>query len=82
MGVDSEPDGPRQSVVKAPGRVRRAKLTPAPHTDPSPEAPRETRNGTSADAADVASAAGAAHQHASKPGENDDRLRRDRPPHW
>jgi hypothetical protein len=67
---------PRQVVVKAPGHARRAKLTPAPHTDPSPEAPRESRNGRSADAGSVASAApGAA-------GENDDRLKRDRPPHW
>lgn len=62
------PDKPRQRVVKAPGRVRRAKLTPAPDTDPSPEAPVPREEGG------VASA--------GTRGENDERLRRDRPPHW
>jgi hypothetical protein len=76
MGGDREQDAPRQVVVKAPGRVRRAKLTPAPHTDPSPEAPVRSQNSRSADDAGGASAG------AGTPGENDDRLKRDRPPHW
>ena len=59
---------PRQSVVKSAG-ARRARLTPAPDTDTSPEpAPREeggqtTGNGSSTSA-------------------NDARLRQDKPPHW
>lgn len=61
-------DEPRQRVVKAPGRARRAKLTPAPDTDPSPELPVPRAEGG------VAST--------GVRGENDERLRRDRPPHW
>ncbi|RNE56997.1 hypothetical protein [Cryobacterium tepidiphilum] len=61
-------DEPRQRVVKAPGRARRAALTPAPETDPSPEVPVPRGEGG------VASS--------GVRGENDDRLRRDRPPHW
>ncbi|HYI32749.1 MAG TPA: hypothetical protein VEX88_04730 [Glaciibacter sp.] len=60
----------RQAVVKAPGRARRARLTPAPDTDPSPESavPREE--------------GGVASAGSTSRGENDDRLRQDRPPHW
>ena len=63
---------PRQRIERAPGRARRARLTPAPGSDPSPEAPP-----TAPDAeTDVA---------ASRPGaatSEDQRLTRDRPPHW
>lgn len=59
---------PRQRVVKAAGRVRRAKLTPAPETDPSPEVPVPRGEGGVA--------------LTGVRGENDDRLQRDRPPHW
>ncbi|UOE45846.1 hypothetical protein [Agromyces larvae] len=61
---------PRQRVERAPGRARRARLTPAPGSDPSPEqavpgahepdAPRK-RGNASAD---------------------DERITRERPPHW
>lgn len=64
---------PRQAIVKQPGRARRAKLTPAPNTDPSPETPIEREEGG---VAAVPNAGPGAR------GENDDRLRRDRPPHW
>jgi len=67
------PATPRQAIVKAGGRSRRARLEPAPNTDPSPDVPVEREEGG------VASASG------DKPavkGENDDRLRLDRPPHW
>ena len=59
---------PRQSVVKSAG-ARRARLTPAPDTDTSPEPPsreegcQTTGNGSSTSA-------------------NDARLRQDKPPHW
>ncbi|MFT3796952.1 hypothetical protein [Microbacterium sp.] len=59
----------RQRVERVPGS-RRARLTPAPGTDPAPELP-ETAD---------APAAGA---EASDPaGPNDDRMRRDVPPHY
>ncbi|WP_026851621.1 hypothetical protein [Glaciibacter superstes] len=61
-------DEQRQHVVKAPGRARRSKLTPAPNTDPSPESPVAREEG------------GVASGGSS--GENDDRLKQDRPPHW
>jgi len=60
----------RQRVVRVPGR-RRAKLTPAPGTasEPVPTEDDET------DASPEASG--------SRPsGPNDDRLRRDKPPHY
>jgi hypothetical protein len=82
MGGESEHDEPRQAVVKAPGRARRAKLTPAPDTDPSPEAPVGLRDEAVTGVADAASATSAVHQRKAEPGENDERLRRDRPPHW
>lgn len=59
----------RQRVERVPG-ARRAKLTPAPGTDPSPEAP-----GAEEEPAAPAWTADA-------PGPNDDRLRRDVPPHY
>ncbi|MBB6392516.1 hypothetical protein [Microbacterium thalassium] len=59
----------RQRVERVPGS-RRARLTPAPGTrpEPVPEDERET------DAAAAASD--------QKAGPNDERLRRDVPPHW
>ncbi|MBC7441211.1 MAG: hypothetical protein H7311_01565 [Ramlibacter sp.] len=64
---------PRQSVVKEPGASRRAKLTPAPGTDPDPHPPvlREEGGVVPSDPAG-----------AGTRGVNDDRLRQDRPPHW
>ncbi|WP_157002025.1 hypothetical protein [Agromyces laixinhei] len=62
---------PRQRVERAAGRARRARLTPAPGSDPSPETaspgvddsppPRKGKREASAD---------------------DDRITRERPPHW
>ncbi|MCM3655862.1 hypothetical protein M3147_01190 [Agromyces mediolanus] len=55
-------DAPRQRVVRARG-ARRAKLTPAPGSDPAPESPVERgRSG------------------AKSP--DDERITRERPPHW
>lgn len=60
---------PRQRVVRVAG-ARRAQLTPAPGTDPDPDLPPD---------ADDAPAAGTG---ASESGPNDERLRRDVPPHY
>ena len=60
--------GSRQRVVKVPG-ARRAKLTPAPGATPEP-APRDETS-EPAPAPDAATA-----------GPNDERLRRDVPPHY
>jgi hypothetical protein len=64
---------PRQSVVKSVGTSRRARLTPAPDTDPDPHPPvlREEGGVVPADPAGPGTR-----------GVNDDRLRQDRPPHW
>jgi hypothetical protein len=64
-------DEPRQRIERAPGRARRARLTPAPGSDPSPESP-----------ADAEAEAGTppAEPGAARP--DDERLTRDRPPHW
>lgn len=62
----------RQRVERAGGGARRARLTPAPGTDPTPEAPVPGRE-TAAD--DEAGSAASAHP-------DDDRLKRDKPPHW
>jgi len=71
-GVD-EPAGttgaPRQPIVRQRG-ARRAKLLPAPNTDPNPDVPIEREEGGVAPAA------------SGSRGANDDRLLRDRPPHW
>ncbi|MCU1636287.1 MAG: hypothetical protein JWQ68_1526 [Cryobacterium sp.] len=63
-------DVPRQEVVKAAGRARRARLTSAPGSDPNPETPVVREEGGAA-------SGGIDHQ-----GENDARLKQDRPPHW
>ena len=60
---------PRQRVEKAAGRARRAKLTPAPGSDPSPEAPVEHPDDAPAPKRGPVSS-------------DDERLTRDRPPHW
>jgi hypothetical protein len=59
---------PRQRVVRSAG-ARRARLTPAPDTDPSPEpASREEGGQTAGDGSSTSA--------------NDARLRQDKPPHW
>lgn len=60
---------PRQPIVRQRG-ARRARLLPAPNTDPNPDVPIDREEG------------GVAPSAAGSRGENDDRLRRDRPPHW
>ncbi len=61
---------PRQRVERVPGRSRRAKLTPAPGSDPSPEHPAASeQKPPPADAG-----------RRSHP--DDDRITRERPPHW
>jgi hypothetical protein len=66
---DAEPGGePRQRVVRSAGS-RRARLTPAPDTDPNPEpAAREEGGQTTGDGSSTSA--------------NDARLRQDKPPHW
>ncbi|WP_406249389.1 hypothetical protein ACI7YT_05130 [Microbacterium sp. M] len=59
-------DEPRQRVERVAGS-RRARLTPAPDTDPSP---------------DVATKDSAASAPAKNQGPNDARLRQDVPPHY
>jgi len=68
----SPSESERQRVVRVPGS-RRAKLTPAPGTDPSPELPPEDDED-----APTAGAAGAS----GDAGPNDERMRRDVPPHY
>ncbi|WEK14880.1 MAG: hypothetical protein P0Y48_06740 [Candidatus Microbacterium phytovorans] len=57
----------RQRVVRVPGS-RRARLTPAPGTDAEPESPASHSDEQSADA--------------TASGPNDERMRRDVPPHY
>ncbi|WP_394552765.1 hypothetical protein ACDF64_00115 [Agromyces sp. MMS24-JH15] len=66
-------DAPRQRVEKAPGRSRRARLTPAPGTDPSPESAVPGRDEDESRARKPG---------ARKPGPDDERITRERPPHW
>lgn len=64
---DGPPPGePRQRVVRVRG-ARRAQLTPAPDTDPSPE---DRVPGADDEVRPVKGAPG------------DDRITRERPPHW
>jgi hypothetical protein len=60
----------RQPIVKAPGRSRRAKLLPAPDTDPNPHPPVLREEGGVASATPGSRSA------------NEGQLRQDRPPHW
>ncbi len=59
----------RQHVERVRGS-RRARLTPAPGTDPSPELPVDAREDAPPPVGEGAS------------GPNDDRMRRDVPPHY
>lgn len=63
------PGAKRQPIVKSAGTARRAKLLPAPDTDPNPHPPVLREEGGVASVGDPPSA-------------NDARLRQDRPPHW
>lgn len=73
--TDDETPPPRQRIERAPGRARRARLTPAPGTDPSPEAPVDSSPAAAPDTP--------AGTKKGRPGaSDDDRLTRDRPPHW
>jgi len=65
----AEPDEPRQRVVRS-RHGRRAQLTPAPGTTPEPVPRDEDDEGPDAAANGVTS------------GPNDERLRRDIPPHY
>ena len=65
------PEEPRQRVERAGGKARRARLTPAPGSDPAPEQPVEG----SEPEKDAAPKRG-------KPSPDDDRITRERPPHW
>ena len=61
---------PRQRVERAGGNARRARLTPAPGSDPSPEpsAAAETEDES--------------RPTPRRPSADDDRIARERPPHW
>jgi hypothetical protein len=63
-------DEPRQRIERMPGRARRARLTPAPGSDPAPEAPAEADEPSTKKAKPRPEAS------------DDDRLTRERPPHW
>ncbi|MBT2498086.1 hypothetical protein J7E25_03160 [Agromyces sp. ISL-38] len=65
---------PRQRVERAPGGARRAKLTPAPGSDPSPETPVPGAEGTEG--------AERAPKRKRAASADDDRINRERPPHW
>jgi hypothetical protein len=65
-------DTPRQRIERAPGRARRARLTPAPGSDPSPEA------AAAAEPADATTS----DRTKRRPHPDDDRITRERPPHW
>jgi hypothetical protein len=65
------PEEPRQRVERAGGKARRARLTPAPGSDPAPEQPVD---GTEPNP-DAAPKRG-------RPNPDDDRITRERPPHW
>ena len=58
-------DSPRQRIVRVAGS-RRARLTPVPGSDPSPEAPEKPERSA---------------PHGTK-GANDEQLLRDVPPHY
>lgn len=65
----------RQPIVRQPGKARRAKLLPAPDTDPHPIS-------TGSIQASVLREEGGVAQGGEAPSANDARLRQDRPPHW
>lgn len=69
----SQGDAPRQRVERTPGRARRARLTPSPGSDPSPEPASATPE--PADETRPTRAKGRPHP-------DDDRITRERPPHW
>ncbi len=70
-------DEKRQWVERAPGASRRARLTPVAGTDTSPEGPLGGE-----DTVFDAPAGAAATSGPTTTGPNDERLRRDKPPHW
>lgn len=67
------PEEPRQRVERAGGRARRARLTPAPGTDVAPEAPVPSTD-------DADDAATTPKRRRGTP--DDERITRERPPHW
>ncbi|WP_130506372.1 hypothetical protein [Microterricola gilva] len=71
----------RQWVERVPGSSRRARLTPVAGTDTSPEPPI-TRNDPILDARPSADGGAPASGTPAASGPNDERLRRDVPPHW
>jgi len=66
------PEEPRQRVERAGGKARRARLTPAPGSDPAPEQPVGERPEPEKDTA----------KKRGRPSPDDDRITRERPPHW
>jgi hypothetical protein len=67
--MNDEPDPPRQRVLRSRGG-RRAKLTPAPDATAEPTPSDEERSDAAASAEGEAS------------GPNDERMRREKPPHY
>lgn len=65
----TDAESPRQRVERSGGRPRRARLTPAPGSDPSPEQPAGD------DEAE-------ARPKPKRRDPDDDRITRERPPHW
>lgn len=74
----------RQRVVRVPG-LRRAKLTPAPGTEPGPETPEDealAAKPTGAVRDGVTPTRTLKTPDAEPPGPNDERMRREVPPHY
>jgi hypothetical protein len=65
---------PRQRVERVPGRTRRARLTPAPGSDPSPEQSEAPEEPQPEERKPTATR--------RRPHPEDDRITRERPPHW
>jgi len=70
----------RQRVERASGGARRARLTPAPGTDPTPETP--VSDAQAPDAGEDRDAKRPAKPKRGRPDPDDDRITRERPPHW
>jgi hypothetical protein len=64
-------DEPRQRVERAGGKARRARLTPAPGSDPAPEKPVPAEDEEAG-----------ARPKPKRRDPDDDRITRERPPHW
>ena len=70
-------DEPRQRVERAGGTARRARLTPAPGSDPAPEQPVQPP-----EPEPEADSGPKRARKRAEPDPDDERITRERPPHW